>query len=292
MTCTIDQKNNNDWITSTVKAKEKKKKRKKARPNLPRGEEVRKVLQLWRRQAHVGFGWINDFDDLVAEYAPNYKQLQIMLGHTANILCVRFSPDSKYLVSSSEDKTIQLWEIAKAKLIRTFRGHLASVHLVTFSPSGDTIASAASDASIRIWKTKSRKAIKQIKSGPKVTDIHFSQDGRFIVASSKDGKIRAWTVTSGHGRELFCIGQNPIDKFEFSPDGNYMFCISYKTIHVFNVMSCEEIFKFEKQRFSAQVATFIPGGLLIESYSDNRYITKWDIKKKNYITNPSAMGYI
>ncbi|GAB5553767.1 MAG: hypothetical protein Sapg2KO_33580 [Saprospiraceae bacterium] len=46
-------------------------------------------------------------------------QLKVNLGHTAPINSLRFSSDSRYLVSSSEDQTMKLWEVTSGKLLKT-----------------------------------------------------------------------------------------------------------------------------------------------------------------------------
>ncbi|MEM6379800.1 MAG: WD40 repeat domain-containing protein [Bacteroidota bacterium] len=46
-------------------------------------------------------------------------QLKVNLGHTAPIRSLRFSPDSRYLVSSSDDGTMKLWDVQKGKLLKT-----------------------------------------------------------------------------------------------------------------------------------------------------------------------------
>jgi WD40 repeat protein len=38
-------------------------------------------------------------------------------------MSVSFSPDSKYIVSGSGDKTIKLWNTETQQLLKTFEGH-------------------------------------------------------------------------------------------------------------------------------------------------------------------------
>src|SRR4051794_19301754 len=60
-------------------------------------------------------------------------------GHTEAVYAVAFSPDGKYAVTGSFDKTIKLWEAATGKEIKTFdgpAGHQNLVLSVTVSPDG------------------------------------------------------------------------------------------------------------------------------------------------------------
>jgi len=55
---------------------------------------------------------------------------------------VQFHPNSSYLATGSTDKTVRLWAVNDAKLVRVFPGHKGAVQALSFSPDGKFIASA------------------------------------------------------------------------------------------------------------------------------------------------------
>jgi WD40 repeat protein len=57
----------------------------------------------------------------------------------------------KYIVSSSDDKTIKLWDIKSAKLIKTFKGHTDNIKAVSITPDGKNIISGSDDYTIKLW---------------------------------------------------------------------------------------------------------------------------------------------
>ena len=51
------------------------------------------------------------------------SEIRTFKGHTGSVYSVAISPNGKYIVSGSWDKTIKLWDINTGELIRTFKGH-------------------------------------------------------------------------------------------------------------------------------------------------------------------------
>ncbi len=74
-----------------------------------------------------------------------------MQGHSSGITSVVFSPDGKYLASSSKDNAIKLWSIELQKEVTTLQGHSKSVYSVAFSPDGKYLASGSFDKTVKVF---------------------------------------------------------------------------------------------------------------------------------------------
>jgi hypothetical protein len=61
------------------------------------------------------------------------------------------SPDGRFAVSGSGDKTVKLFDRETGKEIRSLAGHTGTVWSVAFSPDGKTIVSGSEDKTVRIW---------------------------------------------------------------------------------------------------------------------------------------------
>jgi WD40 repeat protein len=72
-------------------------------------------------------------------------------GHTGSVYSASFSPDGKWVVTASMDKTARVWEAATGKLVAELRGHTDEVYNAAFSPDGKFVVTASRDGTARVW---------------------------------------------------------------------------------------------------------------------------------------------
>ncbi len=82
----------------------------------------------------------------------NGGHLFVYYGHSDAVYSVAWSPDSKRIVSSGEDKTAQVWNAADGTDASTYSGHTNAVRSVTWAPDSKRIASASWDKTVQVWQ--------------------------------------------------------------------------------------------------------------------------------------------
>ena len=61
------------------------------------------------------------------------------------------SPDSNYIASAGDDKTVRLWYRDGYPLGNPFEGHTGPIYAVAFSPDGQYIVTGGNDKTVRLW---------------------------------------------------------------------------------------------------------------------------------------------
>ncbi|WP_329377026.1 nSTAND1 domain-containing NTPase [Streptomyces sp. NBC_01716] len=142
-----------------------------------------------------------------------------LMGHTAEVRSVAFSPDGKTLATSGNDGTARLWDMAGRRQLASLDGHSSQVHTAAFSPDGRTLVTSHG-GKVRLWDAHTRKqtaALTGVRS-PAV----FSPDGDTIATSGQKGKVLLWDARTHQKIDELQAHRNDDgwpSLLAFSPDG-------------------------------------------------------------------------
>jgi len=218
-------------------------------------------------------------------------EIKFQMGHTVPVTSVSFSPDGKYIVSGSCDRTVKLWSIESGKEVRSFTGHTDYVTSVSFSPDGKYLASGSNDDTIKLWEVESGKEVRSFKGHVgNVEFVSFSPEGKYLASADYSG-IRLWEVESG--KEVkFYDSISGINSVSFSPFWKYIAIESYDgTIRLWEVESGKEIKTFTVCD-KVDSIRLSPDGKYLACISEYKTIKLWEVesgKEVMTVVNPSIV---
>ena len=114
------------------------------------------------------------------------------------------SPDGQWLAGGGTSRNIRVWRTSDGEPVHVLY-HPGQVSSVVVSPDGATVATGlceASDAAlqctrgaVRLWNLSTGRLIKSLADFPDwVEGVVFSGDGSVVIAGSRDGTLRAYSM--------------------------------------------------------------------------------------------------
>ncbi|WP_392481656.1 N-acetylmuramoyl-L-alanine amidase [Nostoc sp. C110] len=200
------------------------------------------------------------------------KNMPQVLGHQHPVTSASFSPDGKYIVTTSSND-VRLWKMGRQ--IYSLKGHQGILYNASFSADGKYIVTTSSDKTARVWDLTGRQ-ISTLKGHQGIVwSANFSPDGKYIVTTSSDKTARVWDLT---GRQISTIKghEGMVWSANISPDGKYIVTASGdKTARVWDLTG-KEIAFFPEHKSAVYSASFSPDGKSIVTASGDRTVKKWE----------------
>ena len=79
------------------------------------------------------------------------ETLMVLEGHTGGVKSIDLSPDGRYALSGSDDRTLRLWDLSTGEQLALLIGHTYDVTGVAFSPDDLTAYTTSRDGTWRVW---------------------------------------------------------------------------------------------------------------------------------------------
>ena len=123
-----------------------------------------------------------------------------LLHHGGPVTFAAFSPDGTRVVTTSEDCTCRLWDVATGELLVPPLKHLGSVYSAAFSPdSRSYVITASADGTGRVWDAGSGEPVTAaLPFSGKLLGVAFPEEDRVQVISihGEEEWIASWPLVS------------------------------------------------------------------------------------------------
>ncbi|KAF9351705.1 hypothetical protein BGX34_000412 [Mortierella sp. NVP85] len=209
----------------------------------------------------------------------SWFHLRSLSGHTDDLWRVTYSPTGDQIATSSEDKTIRLWDVGTGTCRHILTGHVSAVWGVAFSLKGDRLVSTGIDETVRIWDVESGTCIQTLVGHTRpVMAAEYSPKGGQIASASKDCTVRLWDISAGASPFVPSGHSLGVTSVGCSPDGDLIVTGSTDfTARVWSVETgeCRRIIQgHERTVFGV---AFSPQGDRIATASGDKTLRLWDL---------------
>ncbi|UJR37475.1 hypothetical protein I4U23_030178 [Adineta vaga] len=153
-----------------------------------------------------------------SDFRKTWSVKYILRSHLDGVRCVAFHPVDSLVVTGSEDRTLKLWNLEKAAVLRkstataqdlepiyTFRRHTGPVLCAAMNPSGEQFYSGGLDSIISVWNIPSSdvdpydsydsNVLSKVLEGHTDAVWQLVVCGQKLLSCSSDGSIRLWDPT-------------------------------------------------------------------------------------------------
>lgn len=172
--------------------------------------------------------------------SDNIEPFKILQGHEFKVGPINFNKNNKYLVSSSWDNTVRIWDMDSFICIRVLEGHTDNVWACDISSDNSLIASGSLDRQFKIWDVKSGKELFNYKLEPHdiirkglIPELHhpfpnsaysvdFSPDNKYIAVGAADSLVRLFDAKTYSLIDTLRNHTGSILGVKYSNDGRYL----------------------------------------------------------------------
>lgn len=181
-------------------------------------------------------------------------------GHLSQISEAVTTTDGKFIITTSTDKTICIWDVQQKKIIEQIRGpksvfNQGKLYALAISPDNRLLAVGGFLAigtetdgdlagQIRIYDFANRKQVLRFKAHSNVvTSLRFSADGKYLVSGANDSTIASWKVSGTIDKPSFSLVKKVVREDFYVEDiqvsGNAVFVTDRKGVNKYSLPSLE-----------------------------------------------------
>ncbi len=209
-----------------------------------------------------------------------------LAGHLSGVNTLAISPDGKWLISGSVDKTVNVWNLDQATILYSLKAHTNEVWAVAMSPDNKTAASGSGDSTIKLWDLATGSFKKQFSSQSGwVVALAFSPAGKTLVSGGADSTIKVWDLATdqlratlkGHSERLVALAFRPGSNILASTSGDNKLMLWDVNSGCDGVQVCSPLKILESHSQRVETVAFSPDGQFLATGNGDGSIDLWNL---------------
>ena len=148
----------------------------------------------------------------------------VLRGHLQPVYGLGWSPDQQFLLSSSADGSVRLWDVACGRNLVVYRTVTNfPVWDVAWAPLGHYFVTGSYDRVARVWSTNRTQPVRLLAGHySDVSCVAWHPNCNYVVTGSWDKTARLWDMQSGRCLRIYAGHFGPMTALAVSPNGQFI----------------------------------------------------------------------
>ncbi|KAJ8753135.1 hypothetical protein K2173_017699 [Erythroxylum novogranatense] len=141
-------------------------------------------------------GWIERFNLQSGFSRGSYLDMseRSSCAHDGEVVGVACDATNTLMISSGYHGDVKVWDFKRRELKSRWEVGCSLVKIVYHRPNG-LLATVANDLVIRVFDVVALRMVRKFEGHTdRITDLCFSEDGKWLLSSSMDGTLRIWDI--------------------------------------------------------------------------------------------------
>lgn len=206
-------------------------------------------------------------DDKQGEGQVLDKPLWLLSGHRGPVRSAAFSPDGKFILTTSDDRTARVWDVKTGREVSVLRGHRKGVRSAAFSSDGSRMVTSGDDETARVWDAGMGQGFIELRSQGEVESALFSARGnRFFTGNKQSASV--WDAGPGKNSPRTW----PAHAAALSPDGKMIVTANQERPRIYDAATGRARVELLGSGGAALSAAFSPDGRFVATEESDEMV--------------------
>lgn len=234
---------------------------------------------------------VNLYDSETLELKSTFRLPDPNQASDFRVGVLKFSPDSKILAFSENERRVCLLSVESGEILHTFTPNGFASLAISFSPNNKILASVDNYNAVKLWNVESGEVQDTFSELSHVNAIDFSPDSRFLATGG--GRLVLWDLENKEAKPVLREDNKSIATLCFSPDGkNLVSGHPDGTVTLWSVSDGKELYTINgSHKHGVHSVMFSPDGTFLVTTGYNELIIR-DIDNGKNIHTLNVKGAI